>query len=106
MSSELIKKLDAIIASGVPVRIRADGLKKLARIPPIGTEILEACIKVLEETNEGKRYSHLLSLLSIQRGIAEQCFPDAPSTVYDKIDSMLPEWLSKSPITNPNNEKI
>lgn len=96
----LVRRLDAIVTLGVPVRVRIEGLKRLASIPPIGPAILAKCIEVLECRAEKKRYWPLLDLLLVERGIAEQCFPDAPVTVEAYMRNP-PEWLATSPVTCP-----
>ncbi len=101
-SSDLVRRLDAIVTLGVPVRVRVLGLKALAAIPPIGPAILSKCLEVLECRDEKKRYWPLMDLLMIERGIAEQCFPDAPVTV-EKHMRNAPDWLATSPIICPPN---
>ena len=103
-SNAFVRRLDAIVTLGVPVRVRVEGLKALAVIPPIGTRILTKCLEVLEGRSEKKRYWPLLDLLMIERGIAEQCFPDAPITVEAHMRN-APDWLATSPITCPPNAK-
>jgi hypothetical protein len=94
----ILEKLDALVTLGLPVRTRVEGLKKLAENSPIGTRILEKAMEVLQETNPKRQYWPLLDLLMHERAIAEQCFPDAESTVPEHMRS-APDWLLESPIT-------
>jgi len=96
----LLARLEAVLTIGVPVRVKADGLRHLARMEPLGVRILDRCVAVLTGINERKRYWPLLDLPMVERAIAEQCFPDAPCTVPDHMRD-APEWLTEAPITSP-----
>ncbi len=95
----LLKQLDARVTLGVPVRVRVEGLRALAAISSYGDRILERSIAVLEE-RPPQRYWPLHDLLMTDRALAEQCFPDAPSTVPEHMRH-APDWLLASPITEP-----
>lgn len=97
-AAPLVEKLDALVVLGLPVRTRVEGLRKLAAMPPIGTNILLKAIEVLEERNPKKRYWPLMDLLMHERAIAEQCFPDVESTVPEHMQAP-PSWLLETPIT-------
>lgn len=88
------------------MRVRMQGLRALAMIPPIGPRILERCIAVLLASgDERRRYWALSGLPAEERGIAEQCFPDAPKTVAEHLRA-APDWLMNSEITCPPSRQF
>lgn len=74
----LIERIDALVTLGVPVRVRVEALKRLAELTGPAGKILNKCLAVLEGRSDKKRYWPLMDLTMCDRGIAEQCFPDAP----------------------------
>ncbi len=102
----LLAKLNAIETLGVPVRVRMHGLRALAVLPPIGPRILARCIEVLLAIgDERRRYWALAGLPAEERGIAEQCFPDAPKTVAEHLRA-APDWLLNSEISCPPSRRF
>jgi hypothetical protein len=89
----MLKRLEALETLGLPVAVRSDLLRRLATIPHKGPFILAKCLKVLEQKIEKKRYWPLLELSMVDRAVAEQCFPDAPSTIPPqyRVDPPTPQ---------------
>lgn len=100
----LRRTLRALIDLGVPVRVRAWGLDLMLDTPtPATARIVCRCLQVLGERKPERRWWPLLDLVKTERGLAEQCFPDAPSTVEEHLRT-APDWLLWSPITEPKKQ--
>lgn len=96
-----VNRLEALVALGVRVPVKLAGLRKLATMGSVGERILLKCIEVLEVTDKRRQYWPLLDLVMTERSIAEQCFPEAPSTTPEHMRE-APDWLNEAETIQPN----